>query len=290
MTPSAGQELFTVNRSRARLDLLMRGLCWAALVVAVIPLLSLLYMVVTRGWHRLDLDFFIHLPRPVGIPGGGMANSVVGTLELVGIASIFGMPIGIMAGLYLSEFGGSRFGNVVRFSADVLSGVPSIVTGIFAYALVVQPLHGFSALAGGFALGLMEIPIICRITEEVVRLVPLSLREAALALGVPRWKTIIPVVVRTAAGGIVTGLLLAATRVAAETAPLLFTAFNNTFWPSGVNQPTASLTVNIFTYAISPYQEWQDMAWTGALVLLVMVLLASLASRLTVAKNRALQL
>jgi phosphate transport system permease protein len=247
-------------------------------------------MVVTRGWHRLDLDFFIHLPRPVGIPGGGMSNAVVGSLELVGIASIIGMPIGVLAGIFLAEYGENRFAKIVRFYADVLSGVPSIVTGIFAYQLVVRPMHGFSGLAGGFALSLMMIPLIARITEEVVRLVPTGLREAALALGVPRWRSIVSVVVRTAMSGIATGLLLAATRVASETAPLLFTAFNNQFWPSGVTQPTASMTVQIFTYAISPYQEWQDVAWTGALVLLLMVLLASLASRLTVSKNRQTQL
>jgi phosphate transport system permease protein len=258
--------------------------------LAILPLLSLLYMVISKGWHRLDLDFFIHLPRPVGIAGGGLANAVVGSIELVGLASLFGMPIGIAAGIYLAEFNSTRFAKSVRFSADVLSGVPSIVTGIFAYQLVVAPLHGFSALAGGFALGLMMIPLIARITEEVVRLVPIGLREAALALGIPRWKTIVPVVVRTAASGIATGLLLAATRAASETAPLLFTAFNNQFWPSSPMQPTASLTVQIFTYAISPYDEWQDMAWTGALVLLLMVLAASLASRLTMSRNRPMQL
>ncbi|HXB97894.1 MAG TPA: phosphate ABC transporter permease PstA [bacterium] len=284
------ENLFKVDVKRARIDRLMRGLCWAGLAVALVPLLSLLFMVITRGWHRLDLDFFMHLPRPVGIPGGGMSNALVGSIELVAIASVIGMPIGVLAGIFLAEYGDNRFAKTVRFYADVLSGVPSIVTGIFAYQLVVKPMHGFSGLAGGFALSLMMIPLIARITEEVVRLVPTGLREAALALGVPRWRSIVSVVVRTAMSGIATGLLLAATRVASETAPLLFTAFNNQFWPSGLNQPTASLTVQIFTYAISPYQEWQDVAWTGALVLLMMVLLASLASRLTVSKNRQIQL
>jgi phosphate transport system permease protein len=286
----AAANIFQVDVKRARIDRLMRGLCWSGLAVALVPLLSLLYMVITRGWHRLDLDFFIHLPRPVGVPGGGMSNAVVGSIELVAIASVIGMPIGVLAGIFLAEYGDNRFAKTVRFYADVLSGVPSIVTGIFAYQLVVKPMHGFSALAGGFALSLMMIPLIARITEEVVRLVPTGLREAALALGVPRWRSIVSVVVRTAMSGIATGLLLAATRVASETAPLIFTAFNNQFWPSGLNQPTASLTVQIFTYAISPYQEWQDVAWTGALVLLMMVLLASLASRMTVSKNRQIQL
>ena len=276
--------------NRARVDRLMRWLCWTAMVLVLVPLVSLLYLVISKGIHRLDLDFFIHLPRPVGIPGGGMGNALLGTFTLVLIASLIGMPVGVAAGLYLSEYGESRFASTVRFWADVLSGVPSIVTGIFAYEIIVKPMHSFSALAGGFALGTMMIPIIARITEEVVRLVPVSLREAALALGIPRWKSIIYVVLRTAISGVATGLLLAATRVASETAPLLFTSFNNQYWPSGLNQPTASMTVQIFTYAISPYDEWRDMAWTGALVLLIIVLLVSLASRLTLTKNRATNL
>jgi len=272
---------------RARVDSLMRGLCWTAVALALVPLFSLLYLVVSKGMHRLDMDFFIHLPRPVGIPGGGMANALAGTLTLVLIASLIGMPLGVGAGLYLSEFGDGRFAWSVRFCADVLTGVPSIVTGIFAYDIIVKPMHSFSALAGGFALGTMMIPIIARITEEVVRLVPANLREAALALGIPRWKSILFVVLRTAMGGVATGLFLGATRVASETAPLLFTSFNNQYWTKSLLQPTASMTVQIFTYAISPYEEWRDMAWTGALVLLIIVLLASMLSRLTLAKNKA---
>jgi phosphate transport system permease protein len=275
---------------RARTDLIMRGLCWVAMALALIPLVSLLYLVISKGVHRFDLDFFIHLPTPVGIPGGGMANALVGTFTLVLLASLFGMPIGVAAGLYLAEFGEGRFAGAVRFWADVLTGVPSIVTGIFAYDLLVKPMHSFSALAGGFALGTMMIPIIARITEEVVRLVPVSLREAALALGIPKWKSILHVVLRTAMSGVATGLFLGATRVASETAPLLFTSFNNQYWNSNLGQPTASMTVQIFTYAISPYEEWRDMAWTGALVLLIIVLLASLASRLTLSKNRGANL
>ncbi|HXC64073.1 MAG TPA: ABC transporter permease subunit, partial [bacterium] len=174
----AAANIFQVDVKRARIDRLMRGLCWSGLAVALVPLLSLLYMVITRGWHRLDLDFFIHLPRPVGVPGGGMSNAVVGSIELVAIASVIGMPIGVLAGIFLAEYGDNRFAKTVRFYADVLSGVPSIVTGIFAYQLVVKPMHGFSGLAGGFALSLMMIPLIARITEEVVRLVPTGLREA----------------------------------------------------------------------------------------------------------------
>ncbi|HTB21944.1 MAG TPA: phosphate ABC transporter permease PstA [bacterium] len=276
--------------ARARTDLIMRGLCWAAMALALIPLFSLLFLVVSKGLHRFDLDFFMHVPRPVGIPGGGMANALVGTLVLVLIASLIGMPIGVAAGLYLAEFGGGRFAGAVRFWADVLTGVPSIVTGIFAYDILVKPMHSFSALAGGFALGTMMIPIIARITEEVVRLVPVNLREAALALGIPKWKSILHVVLRTAMSGVATGLFLGATRVASETAPLLFTSFNNQYWNTSLGQPTASMTVQIFTYAISPYEEWRDMAWTGALVLLIIVLLASLASRLTLSKNRGANL
>jgi phosphate transport system permease protein len=282
--------IIPTSPARARTDLIMRGLCWAAMALALIPLFSLLFLVVSKGLHRFDLDFFIHVPRPVGIPGGGMANALAGTFVLVLIASLFGMPVGVAAGLYLAEFGGGRFASAVRFWADVLTGVPSIVTGIFAYDILVKPLHSFSALAGGFALGTMMIPIIARITEEVVRLVPVSLREAALALGIPKWKSIIHVVLRTAMSGVATGLFLGATRVASETAPLLFTSFNNQYWNTNLCQPTASMTVQIFTYAISPYEEWRDMAWTGALVLLIIVLLASLASRLTLSKNRGANL
>jgi phosphate transport system permease protein len=215
-----------------------------------------------------------------------MANAILGTATLVGLACLIGLPVGITAGVYLAEFGrGGRLSSAVRFAADVLSGVPSIVIGIMVYDLVVRPMGHFSALAGGIALGLMMIPTTTRTTEELMRLVPPSLREASLALGATQARTCLDVVLRTAAGGILTGVLLSVARVAGETAPLLFTAFNNQFWPSGVNQPTASLTVQVFTYAISPFEDWQAQAWTGAMVLLMMVLSLNLAVRLLVRKR-----
>ena len=202
-----------------------------------------------------------------------MGNAIVGTLTLIFMASVVGLPIGIFAGVYLAEYGKkNQFAWAVRFTSDVLSGVPSIVTGIVAYTLVVRPMHGFSALAGGIALGFMMIPIVTRTTEELVKMVPHSIREASWALGVPQWQTILQIVIRTAKNGILTGVLLSLSRIAGETAPLLFTAFNNQYWPKSLNEPTASLTVQVFTYAISPFKDWQDQAWTGALVLLMLVL------------------
>jgi phosphate transport system permease protein len=270
-------------QTRLWTDKLMQSLCWLATLAAVIPLLSLLGYVLAQGWHRLDWAFFTHLPRPVGVEGGGMANAIVGTLQLVLIAFAFGVPIGLLAGLYLAEFGGNRrFAQLVRLVADVLSGVPSIVTGIFAYQIVVRPMGHFSAWAGGLALGTMMVPVVTRSTEELVKMVPRSLREAGLALGLPYWRVTTSLVIRTAGAGIATTLVLAGTRVAGETAPLLFTAFNNQFWPTGPGQPTASLTVQLFTLAVSPFDDWHDQAWTGAMVLLLMVALASLAVRLAV--------
>lgn len=262
-------------------DKLMVFLCGTASLVAMIPLVSLLLYVTVQGWHRLDLAFFTHLPTPVGVEGGGMGNAIMGTLTLVAIASCVGVPVGLFAGIYLAEFGKkNRFAWMVRFTADVLSGVPSIVTGIVAYYLFVRTMGHFSALAGGVALGFMMIPIVTRTTEEFVKMVPHSIREAAWALGVPQWKTILNVVVRTAKNGILVGVLLSLARIAGETAPLLFTAFNNQYWPGGVNEPTASLTVQVFTYAISPFKDWQDQAWTGALVLLLIVLAVNLSAKM----------
>jgi phosphate transport system permease protein len=257
----------------------MQWLCALATLLALVPLASLILYVIFQGAHRLDLDFFIHLPRPVGIPGGGMANAIVGTLTMVAIAFCIGAPVGVLAAVYLAEFGRGRIAFVVRFMADVLSGVPSIVTGIFTYAILVKPLGGFSALAGGAALGFMMIPIITRTTEELIRLVPKGLWEASLALGVTRWRTIVSIILKTAQSGILTGFILAGARVAGETAPLLFTAFSNQFWATGLRQPTASLTAQIYTLAISPFDEWHDQAWTGALVLLMLVLAVSLMAR-----------
>jgi len=274
---------------RLIIDRAMVFLCGAAAVIACIPLGSLLLYVLTQGLHRLDLTFFTHLPTPVGVDGGGMGNAILGTLTLILVASCVGLPVGIMAGIYLSEYGKkNQFAWMVRFTCDVLSGVPSIVTGIVVYTIVVRPMHSFSALAGGIALGFMMIPIVTRTTEELVKMVPHSIREASWALGIPQWQTILAIVVRTAKNGILTGVLLSVARIAGETAPLLFTAFNNQYWPSGLNQPTASLTVQVFTYAISPFKDWQDQAWTGALVLLMLVLSINLGAKLFFKNSRSL--
>ncbi|HEY3668867.1 MAG TPA: phosphate ABC transporter permease PstA [Polyangiaceae bacterium] len=263
----------------------MRSACVAAAVIALVPLVSVLYYVTARGIGGINLDFFTELPKPVGESGGGMANAIVGSLKLVFLACAIGIPPGVLAGVYLAEFGHSRFGQLVRFSADVMSGVPSITVGIFVYSLVVLQTKQFSALAGGIALAVLMLPTVTRTTEELLKLVPESLREAALGLGLPKWRATLRVMLRTAAPGIATGVMLAVARVAGETAPLLFTAFNNRFWGSGLNEPTASLPVNIYTYAVSPYEEWHRQAWAAALVLLVMVLLLNVSARLLV-KNR----
>jgi phosphate transport system permease protein len=252
--------------------------CIAA-TLAVVPLVVILAYLMKQGASSVSLDFFTHMPKPVGEGGGGMANAIVGTLILIGIAAAFGLPVGIGAGLYLAEHRGTRLANLVRFLADVLNGLPSIVMGIFAWQFLVRPFGRFSALAGGAALGAMVIPLVSRTTEEMVRTVPQALREAALALGYPRWRTSLQIVLRTSLGGIVTGVLVAVARVAGETAPLLFTAFGNTFWSTSLNQPIAALPLQIFTYAISPYDEWHAQAWAGALVLIGLVLVISVIAR-----------
>jgi phosphate transport system permease protein len=267
---------------RKVIDVFVRSACVAAAVIALIPLGSVLYYVTARGIGGINLDFFTELPKPVGETGGGMANAIVGTLKLVFLACAFGIPPGVLAGVYLAEFGHGRFGKVVRFSADVMSGVPSITVGIFVYALVVLTTKQFSALAGGIALAILMLPTVTRTTEELLKLVPESLREAALGLGLPKWRATLRVMLRTAAPGIATGVMLAVARVAGETAPLLFTAFNNRFWANGLNEPIASLPVNIYTYAVSPYEEWHRQAWAAALVLLLMVLLLNILARVLV--------
>ena len=256
--------------------------CGLAVLVASIPLVLVVAYVARQGFVRLDLAFFTGLPKPVGEVGGGMANAIVGTLELVALACAMGVPVGILAGVALAEYGSSAFGKIVRFSADVLSGVPSIVVGLFVYALIVVRQRHFSAVAGGVALAVIMLPTVTRTTEELLKLVPDSLREAALALGVPRWRTTLSVVLRTAAPGIATGVMLAVARVAGETAPLLFTAFNNRFWASALGEPTASLPVQVFTYAVSPYDDWRQQAWTGALVLVALVLVLNVFARVVV--------
>jgi phosphate transport system permease protein len=249
-------------------------------VAVLIPLVLIFANLLGKGASSINLAFFTQLPKPVGEAGGGMANAIVGTLVLIGLACVIGLPIGVLTGVYLAEYGHGRLGWCVRFAADVLTGVPSIVVGIYAYTLLVLPLHSFSAYAGGWALAVIMLPIVARTTEEMVKLVPGSLREAALALGVPAWRMIIRVVLRTARGGIITGIMLAVARIAGETAPLLFTAFGNQFWQRGLSGPIASLPVQLYTYAISPFDEWHRQAWAGALVLLGLVFITSLSVRL----------
>jgi phosphate transport system permease protein len=258
----------------------------AAFGVVCVLFLILGYLIINGG-HSLNLNFFTQLPKPVGETGGGMANAIVGSVKLLLLAALMGLPVGLLAGIYLAEFGGKTFSFVVRYVTDLLNGVPSIVIGIFAYALVVLPVKHFSALAGGVALGIMVIPITVRSTEEFLRGVPNSMREAAMALGASKWKTIATVVLPAASGGILTGMLLALARVAGETAPLLFTAFGNRYWGQGWGQPIASLPVMIYTYAISPYDDWHRQAWAAGLVLLLLVLLSNLGARFILAKSKA---
>jgi phosphate transport system permease protein len=257
----------------------MLGVLSLAAVVATLPLLLIIFHLLKSGIGALDVDFFIHTPKPVGDPGGGMANAIVGTLVIIGIASAIGLPVGIGAGLYLSEYRGARFATVVRFLSDVLNGLPSVVIGIFAWEILVRPVRHFSAMAGGVALAAMMIPLVTRTTEEMIRTVPGSLREAALALGYSQWRTSLTIVLRTAAPGIATGALVAVARIAGETAPLLFTAFGNQFWSVSPGQPIAALPLQIFQYAISPYDEWHAQAWAGAVVLIGLVLVISLIAR-----------
>jgi phosphate transport system permease protein len=257
----------------------MIGLTYLAAILATLPLVLILGHLIVKGASSLSLSFFTHMPGPVGTPGGGMANAIVGTLVLIGIASVIGLPIGIGAGLYLAEKKSTPLASTVRFLSDVLNGLPSIVIGIAAWEFLVRPIGHFSALAGGVALGSMMIPLVTRTTEEMLLVVPTSLREAALALGYPRWRTSISVVLRTALAGIVTGALVAVARIAGETAPLLFTAFGNQFWSTSIRQPIAALPLQIFTYAINAYDEWHRQAWAGALVLISIVLIISLAAR-----------
>jgi phosphate transport system permease protein len=264
---------------RRLINLAMTGLCAGAVVVALVPLVSVFWLLFAKGFSGLSWSLFTSLPSPVGEPGGGVGNAILGTLLLVGLACVFGLPIGIGTGLFLAERGDGPAGDAVRFVTEVLSGVPSIVIGIVAYGLVVVPMHRFSAVAGAVALALLMVPTLARAAEEMIRLVPSSLREAALALGIPQWKTSIRVVLRTALGGIVTAILLAVSRAAGETAPLLFTSLNNQYWNTRIDEPTASLTVQIFNYAISPYEDWHQKAWASALVLLLFVSLMNLASR-----------
>jgi phosphate transport system permease protein len=273
------------HRGRAVTNALMTALCGAAVLLALLPLVSVGWLVVSRGARALSLTFFTHLPLPVGEVGGGIGNAIVGTLYMVGLAACIGLPIGIGAGVYLAERGDSRLGHTVRYVAEVLAGVPSIVVGVVAYGFIVRGRH-YSAWAGAVALAIIMIPSLARSAEEMVRLVPHAVREASLALGVPAWKTSLLVVLRTALGGLLNVTLLAVARAAGETAPLLFTALNNQYWNFDPNQPTASLTVQIYNYAISPYEDWHDKAWGAALCLLLLIGILSLVARLLAGSRR----
>ncbi|QHS50932.1 phosphate ABC transporter permease PstA [Edaphobacter sp. 12200R-103] len=260
---------------RQAADYIVSALAILATLLVLAPLAAILFYLVYKGASSLNIAFFTRIPAPVGEEGGGMANAIFGSGVILGLASLMGIPIGIASGVYLSEFGqGRALGNAIRFTADVLNGVPSIVMGIAIYSLVVKPQHHYSALAGGIALAIMMIPTVTRTTEEMLATVPHAIREAALGLGVPKWRTAISVSLRTASPGIITGCMLAFARVAGETAPLLFTAFGNQFWSFKLNEPIAALPLQIFVYAISPYDEWHRLAWAGALVLIVLIMVS----------------
>jgi phosphate transport system permease protein len=260
---------------RAITDGAATGLAILSTIVVVAPLIFIFIYVVYKGVGSLNLAFFTELPKPVGESGGGMANAIVGSAVLLAVGSAIGIPIGISGGIYLAEFGrGSKLANAVRFTADVLNGVPSIVMGIAIWSLIVIPEKTFSAFSGGVALGVMMIPTVCRTTEEMLLMVPHAVREAALALGVPNWRSVLAITVKTASPGIITGSMLAFARVAGETAPLLFTAFGNPNWSVSLNQPIAALPLQIYVYALSPYDDWHRLAWAGALVLIVLIVLA----------------
>jgi phosphate transport system permease protein len=263
------------ERIRALTDGAATGLAVLSTLLVVAPLVAIFIYLVYKGASSLSWAFFTDIPKPVGEAGGGMANAIVGSGILLAVGSLIGIPVGIAGGIYLAEFGrGTKLANAVRFTADVLNGVPSIVMGIAIYSLVVVPQGHFSALSGGVALGIMMIPTVCRTTEEMLLMVPNAVREAALALGVPNWRSVLSITVRTASPGIITGCMLAFARVAGETAPLIFTAFGNVDWSGKLNEPIAALPLQIYVYAISPYDEWHRLAWAGALVLIVLIVMA----------------
>ena len=273
---------------RRGLSHLIVGLCGLAVVLALVPLVLILFYVLTRGITSLNWAFLTRMPAPVGEPGGGMANAILGSLIVSGLGAVFAIPLGIISGIYAAEYAGTRLASSVRFAADTLNGVPSIVIGVFAYGLAVLPFRQFSALAGGLALGIMMVPLIMRTTEELLRLVPTSLKEGALALGATRARAVFTVVLPAALPGIMTGILLALARIAGETAPLLFTALNNRYFSTDIRQPISTLTVQVFTYAVAPNEDWHRQAWAGALVLVAIVLTCSLLARVATARMERL--
>ena len=277
------------NQLRRVLSHAIVGLCGLSVAVALVPLALVLFYVVSQGISSLNWAFLTRMPTPVGEPGGGMANAIVGSLIVSALGAMFAIPIGIISGIYAAEYAGTRLASSVRFAADTLNGVPSIVIGVFAYGIAVLPFKQFSALAGGLALGIMMVPLIMRTTEELLRLVPTSLKEGALALGATRARAVFTVVLPAALPGILTGILLALARIAGETAPLLFTAFNNRYFSSDISQPISTLTVQVYTYAIAPNEDWHRQAWAGALTLVTIVLVCSLLARVATARMERLQ-
>ena len=272
----------SVAYRRKATDRIMKALFLLSAFLVILPLFLIFSDLLWKGAKELKWSLLTDLPRPVGEPGGGIANGILGTLTVAGLAMAGGIPLAVLSGIYLAEYGKGAFASVVRFAVDLLAGVPSIIMGIFGYVLWVLPMKRFSALAGASALAMIFLPIVVRTTEEMLKTVPVPVREAALALGIERWKTTLFITVRTASAGIVTGILLAMARIVGETAPLLFTALGNQFWQTGLDQPIAAVPLQVFTYAISPYDDWHDKAWAGAVVLILMVLVLSIGARLLV--------
>jgi phosphate transport system permease protein len=285
MAIAAEAEMKPIGLRRRFANGLMTVAAAASVLLVLLPLGAIFAYLLYKGIGSLNWAFLTQTPKPVGEAGGGMANAIAGSILILGIASLIGVPMGIGAGIYLAEYGRNRLGNLIRFTADVLNGVPSIIVGIVAYGLVVLRQGHFSALAGGAALALMMIPTITRTTEEMLLLVPLGVREAAYGLGVSRWRTTLSITLRTATSGVITGVMLAFARIAGETAPLLFTAFGNQFWNWNMNQPTAALPLQIFTYAISPFDEWHRQAWAGALILIILIVVSVSAVRLAAGRG-----
>jgi phosphate transport system permease protein len=282
--PNSSPSRFRTLRRRIT-DWFATGLAGGAALLVLAPLIAIFVYLVAKGMGALNWSFLVNAPKPAGETGGGIGNGIVGSLMILTVASAIGIPLGIGAGVYLAEFGKNRFSTLVRFTADVLNGVPSIVMGIAAYGLIVVKQKHFSALSGGVALGIMMIPTVTRATEEMLLMVPRSVREAALGLGIPEWRSVISVTLRTATSGVITGVMLAFARVAGETAPLLFTALGNQFWNWKLDQPTAALPLQIYTYAISPYDDLHQQAWAGALILIILIVGAVAAVRFAASRG-----
>jgi phosphate transport system permease protein len=281
---ATAQTVSPISLRRRVTDHAMTGVAMLTVLLVLAPLVAIFGYLMYRGIGSINWAFLTQTPKPVGEAGGGMANAIVGSIFILGIASLIGVPFGVGAGIYLAEFGRNRFGSAIRFTADVLNGVPSIVIGIVGWSILVRG-HGFSALAGGVALAIMMVPTISRTTEEMLLLVPTAMREAAYGLGIPRWRTTLSITLRTATSGVITGIMLAFARIAGETAPLLFTAFGNTFWNWKATQPTAALPLQIYVYANSPYDDWHRQAWAGSFVLIVLIVTAVAAVRYAVRRG-----